>query len=91
MPAGSIIDPFTYDKSDQCNSPNGVISTNALNATGLMACPRKKGSGWRVWANFPGAQVPTGNIADCIPFRALAYNYDDATNGGYGAAAYQYD
>ena len=56
-----------------------------------MACPRKGVDGWRVWANFPGAKVPTGNIADCIPFQALAYDYDDAGNGGYNAAAYEYD
>ena len=89
-PKGAKFDPFTYDKQDQCNSPHGVVSTKVFGASGLMACPRTDHSGWRVWANFPDAKVPTGNTADCIPFQAFTYDYDDASNGGYGAAAYQY-
>ena len=56
-----------------------------------MACPNENHVGWRVWANFPGARVPTGYIGDCIPFQAMAFDYDDAKYGNYKAAAFQYN
>ena len=92
-PAGSILDPFTYDKQDQCNSDHGTISTAAFGATSLMACPTLADTSnpdnqWRMFVDFKGATPPTGQRSDCIGFQALAFDYEDV--GSYKAAAWSY-
>ena len=93
VPTGAILDPFTYDKEDQCNSDHGTVATTAFGSTGLMACPTMADTSnannqWRVFADFNSAQPPTGNRADCIGFQALAFDYQD--EGTYKAAAWAY-
>ena len=58
-----------------------------------MACPTiadtsNPDNQWRVFADFAGAQPPTGSRADCIGFQALAFDYQD--EGTYKAAAWAY-
>ena len=67
-----MVAPFTYFKAD--NSSSGYLSTYAFEAPGLMACPTAEGR-YQVFAAISNATVPSGNVADCIGFQALATNY----------------
>jgi hypothetical protein len=59
-----------------------------------MACPTLSDTSdpnnqWRVFANFAGADPPTGYKGDCIVFQAYAFDYEDV--GSYNAAAWSYN
>ena len=62
------------------------MTTDVFGARGLMACPTdSEGTEYKVFAAMPNATVPTGNIANCVGFLAIAPAYDD------GTAAYEYN
>ncbi|GAM39923.1 IgE-binding protein [Talaromyces pinophilus] len=70
IPAGAALGPFTFTPGTQF----GAYSTSAFGATGFMACPDDAAnpSKWQVFAAFPTATVPTGNVGDCLGFDAAA-------------------
>ncbi|CAK37103.1 hypothetical protein CBS63078_8164 [Aspergillus niger] len=79
IPAGSSTGPFKYTPG----KPFGSWTFTGAGATGFMACP-DQGNKWQVFAATKNATVPSGNVADCLGFDALAV----ATNGSVAAWEY---
>jgi hypothetical protein len=84
IPDGSVTEPFTF--SLEPNAQYGVVGTNALGADGFMACPTEGSIAYQVFANVATAEVPLGNVDDCVVVQPLAIPYTLGT-----AAAWQYD
>lgn len=80
MPPGSSTGPFKYTPGQ----PFGTWTFSGQGASGFMACPvppqnatavsRRASSAprWQVFAARQNATVPTGKVADCLGFEALA-------------------
>ncbi|KAK4938513.1 hypothetical protein LTR10_021045 [Elasticomyces elasticus] len=83
IPSGAVSYPFTYTLPG--GAQYGSVSTRAFGADGFMACPTHGSIAYQVFASFPEAQVPLGNVNDCVPLAPLAVPY---TAGNY--AAWQY-
>ncbi|KAJ9639263.1 uncharacterized protein PV06_09985 [Exophiala oligosperma] len=83
MPEGSVVDPFIFVN---VGGEYGEVTTSAFGADGFMACPTHGSIAYQVFANFDGAQVPLGNVQDCVAVTPLAVPY---TQGQ--AAAWQYN
>lgn len=84
LPDGAVGEPFIY--TPPVDAEFGTVSTDAFGADGFMACPTYGSIAFQVFANFPEAQVPLGNVDDCVAISPLAVPY---TLGEY--AAWQYN
>ncbi|KAK5467363.1 hypothetical protein LTS15_000335 [Exophiala xenobiotica] len=85
IPEGAVTDPFIYSPA-QNGGQYGSVSTHAFGADGFMACPTAGSIAYQVFANIDCAEVPLGNVDDCVPVVPLAVPY---TQGQ--AAAWQYN
>ncbi|KIV84722.1 hypothetical protein PV11_00488 [Exophiala sideris] len=83
IPSGAVSYPFTYTLPG--GAQYGSVSTRAFGADGFMACPTHGSIAYQVFASFAEAQVPLGNVNDCVPLAPLSIPY---TAGNY--AAWQY-
>ncbi|OKO98732.1 hypothetical protein PENSUB_8983 [Penicillium subrubescens] len=70
IPAGSSVGNLAY----QPGTPWNHYTFNGWGATGLMACPTADNR-WQVFAALSNATVPSGNVADCLGFSAIALPY----------------
>ncbi|RJE26329.1 IgE-binding protein [Aspergillus sclerotialis] len=66
MPPGSIKSGFEYEPGN----PFGHWTWKGQSGSGWMACPAD--GAYQVFANVKDAEVPSGNVADCIGFDAMA-------------------
>ncbi|KAK2786211.1 hypothetical protein FQN52_007960 [Onygenales sp. PD_12] len=80
-PAGSVETGFTYTPGTE----HGKFGFHGLGADGFMACPGHENGLYQVFAAMWHAEVPTGNIDDCLGFVAMAIPYEGET-----PAAWQY-
>lgn len=69
IPPGSSLGPFKYEPG----CPFSHYTYTGEGASGFMACP--KNNRWQVFAAIENATVPSGNVADCLSFNALAVTY----------------
>ncbi|KAJ5721422.1 uncharacterized protein N7483_009356 [Penicillium malachiteum] len=79
IPAGSAVGGLSYE----AGSPWNHYTFNGWGATGFMACPTSDNR-WQVFAAMQNATVPSGDVADCLGFSALALTYTG------GVPAWQY-
>ncbi|KAJ5925467.1 hypothetical protein N7454_008106 [Penicillium verhagenii] len=70
IPAGSSVGDLIYEAGE----PWSHYSFNGWGAQGFMACPTTD-SRWQVFAALQNATVPSGNVADCLGFDAIALTY----------------
>ncbi|KAN0085582.1 hypothetical protein V8E54_002049 [Elaphomyces granulatus] len=80
FPPGSFLSPFEY-------TPGIPFGHYTFDGKDFIACPNSKEdpTTWEVFAHIPNAIVPTGDIQDCLPFRAVTEVF------GSPPAAWQYD
>ncbi|KAI9933976.1 hypothetical protein ASPWEDRAFT_35953 [Aspergillus wentii DTO 134E9] len=73
MAPGASTGPFTYTPGTKAN-PIGHYTFTGQGASGFMACPVVDGDHkkWQVFAGRQNATVPSGNVADCLGFDAMA-------------------
>jgi hypothetical protein len=64
--------------------PFGQYTWKGQKGHGFMACPLDNGM-WQVFAAVDDAEVPSGNMADCLGFSAMAMAYN-----GEEPAAWEY-
>lgn len=65
IPPGSLLGPFEYDQG----FPFGRYSFDGRT---FLACPSgNEDPSWQVYVDIQNAIVPTRNIDDCRPFRAV--------------------
>ncbi|PYI07363.1 hypothetical protein BO78DRAFT_460537 [Aspergillus sclerotiicarbonarius CBS 121057] len=92
IPSGASTSTFCYTPG----TTYGYWTYTGLGATGFMACPITStgeeevadAGPYQVFAAMGNASVPTGNVADCLGFEAVAVGW----NGAEGSvAAWQYD
>lgn len=78
-PPDSALNSLTYSKTE--GATFGEMSTTAFGAQGFMACPTVNSTvaAYQVFAAINNATVPTGNVADCYGFDALAVDYTGPT------------
>lgn len=79
IPPGSAVGPFKYEPGENF----GHYTFNGWGASGFMACPAEDDK-WQVFAALQNATVPSGDVADCLGFSAMA------VTGNQTAAAWQY-
>ena len=81
IPPGSDTTGFTLTRAGR---DHARWSFEGFGARGFMGCPSADRSFYQVFAAMENATVPTGNVHDCLKFRAIA----TAFTGGF--AAWQY-
>ncbi|KAJ6011615.1 hypothetical protein N7451_003027 [Penicillium sp. IBT 35674x] len=70
IPAGSAVGGLVYETGQ----PWSHYSFNGWGAQGFMACPTTDNR-WQVFAAMQNATVPSGDVADCLGFSAIALTY----------------
>ncbi|KAJ5280599.1 hypothetical protein N7478_005971 [Penicillium angulare] len=70
IPAGSAVGGLFYEPGN----PWSHYSFKGWGAQGFMACPTEDNR-YQVFAAMQNATVPSGNVADCIGFSAMALTY----------------
>ncbi|KAL4948971.1 hypothetical protein BDW69DRAFT_84457 [Aspergillus filifer] len=70
IPPGSSLGPFEYEAGAE-GSAFGYYSYTGWGTDGFMACPTDDGR-WQVFGALQNATVPSGDVADCLGFSALA-------------------
>lgn len=70
IPAGSVVGGLVYETGQ----PWSHYSFNGWGTQGLMACPTTDNR-WQVFAALQNATVPSGDVADCLGFSAIALTY----------------
>lgn len=80
MPPGSVTSGFEYKPGQ----PFGHWTWKGEAGAGWMACPVD--TRYQVFADVKDAEVPSGNVKDCIDFSAMAV----AAKQGSSPAAWEY-
>ncbi|KAL2852530.1 hypothetical protein BJY01DRAFT_208034 [Aspergillus pseudoustus] len=70
IPPGSSYGPFEYVPG-AADQPFGHYVYSGWGASGFMACPTDDNK-WQVFAALRNATVPSGDVADCLGFSAIA-------------------
>ena len=83
IPPGSSTGPFEYFQGVRW----ARYVFRGWGASGFMACPDQNRR-WQVFAAVQNASVPSGDVADCLGFDALATPWDG--EDGFPVAAWQY-
>ncbi|KAL2868756.1 putative IgE binding protein [Aspergillus lucknowensis] len=78
IPPGSSYGPFAYVPGAP-NQPFGHYNYTGWGASGFMACPTED-ENWQVFAALKNATVPSGNVADCLGFSAIAVPSNETGN-----------
>jgi len=83
MPEGSALTGFTLTPGPGRDHA-ARYSFEGFGGKGFMACPSADRSFYQVFVAMRNATVPTGNVHDCVKFKAVASEYTG------DSAAWQY-